>query len=124
MAAFHRLCPGIKSHLQLRHFEFHLGWICLVQVFSAGGVLKGHPSKACTPAVKESNYFARLPHGLSLWISNMTSRGIWCALQALPAAIFSTVGMLQMAQWALQKHKRLRKVKRKGLIEWSELFNA
>lgn len=30
--------------------------------------------------------------------------------QALPAAIFSTVGMLQMVQWALQKHKRLRKV--------------
>eukprot|EP00983_Pelagomonas_calceolata_P000058 1568-Pelagomonas_calceolata.AAC.4 len=31
------------------------------------------------------------------------------AVQALPAAIFSTVGTLQMAQWALQKHKRLRK---------------
>uniref|UniRef100_A0A7S3QRB7 Ubiquitin-like domain-containing protein n=2 Tax=Dunaliella tertiolecta TaxID=3047 RepID=A0A7S3QRB7_DUNTE len=32
------------------------------------------------------------------------------AVQALPAAIFSTVGTLQMAQWALQKHKRLRKM--------------
>mmetsp|Transcript_25782 Transcript_25782/g.56172 ORF Transcript_25782/g.56172 Transcript_25782/m.56172 type:complete len:308 (+) Transcript_25782:189-1112(+) len=32
------------------------------------------------------------------------------ATQALPAAIFTLMGAGQMAQWALQKHKRLRKI--------------
>eukprot|EP00199_Chlamydomonas_sp_CCMP681_P007022 CAMPEP_0119107156 /NCGR_PEP_ID=MMETSP1180-20130426/8574_1 /TAXON_ID=3052 ORGANISM="Chlamydomonas cf sp, Strain CCMP681" /NCGR_SAMPLE_ID=MMETSP1180 /ASSEMBLY_ACC=CAM_ASM_000741 /LENGTH=300 /DNA_ID=CAMNT_0007092605 /DNA_START=91 /DNA_END=990 /DNA_ORIENTATION=- len=32
------------------------------------------------------------------------------AVQAVPAGIFALVGTVQMAQWAIQKHKRLKKV--------------
>jgi very-long-chain enoyl-CoA reductase len=32
------------------------------------------------------------------------------AVQAVPAGIFAVVGALQMIQWAVQKHARLRKV--------------
>jgi len=36
--------------------------------------------------------------------------GFTVATQALPAAIFTLVGAAQMAQWAVMKHARLRKI--------------
>lgn len=47
------------------------------------------------------------------------------ATRTVAAAIFSTCGALQMAQWAMQKHARLRKVCPAALgFGWCEGFTG